>query len=568
MYNTIDLFAGAGGLSYGFLMTGMFRFVAAAEINENARNTYKKNIVKDNPDFEFIKNVVGYDFTALRDRISGGIDVVIGGPPCQGFSNANRQKNNLISMNNGLVKEYFRAIKEIKPKAFVMENVSMLSSTTHRFYESTRDNEEISALVKEGYEIPKRADSLLLSRREFEGIALADIPKVDLSRILIPEELYQFLNVLKKNLVNTKRLAPYLLKYSKKIVDSIDELNRRFEAGELSLLPIINEKLGIIGNAIDNCVNNSPLIGVSIESIKNANDSEKETIGNRTKEEFDEVFQNSLDYIVELQKLTMCVSEVKENGLIGEYAYSEERGLEFKVNSYSVIDYVNAILGNQYEQVGSTVNAEWFGVPQERRRYIIIGIRKDIYDNKDVAIKMPAEPTNYKAKTVKEAIYDLIPYDASTKLDKDTIPYKSDDCISEYAREMRKGSPGLKNHIATNTTETALRRFKKIKQGKNFHSLESADKTTYSKPERTQNTIYLKLDPTKPCGTVVNVRKSMWIHPTLNRAITVREAARLQSFPDRFEFEGTKDSQYQQVGNAVPPLLAKGIAELLLNVIC
>ena len=133
---------------------------------------------------------------------------------------------------------------------------------------------------------------------------------------------------------------------------------------------------------------------------------------------------------------------------------------------------------------------------------------------------------------------------------------------------MRKGSPGLKNHIATNTTETALSRFIKIKQGKNFHSLESADKTTYSKPERTQNTIYLKLDPTKPCGTVVNVRKSMWIHPTLNRAITVREAARLQSFPDLFEFEGTKDSQYQQVGNAVPPLLAKGIAELLLNVIC
>ena len=58
----------------------------------------------------------------------------------------------------------------------------------------------------------------------------------------------------------------------------------------------------------------------------------------------------------------------------------------------------------------------------------------------------------------------------------------------------------------------------------------------------------------------VNVRKSMWIHPNLNRAISVREAARLQSFPDSFVFVGTKDSQYQQVGNAVPPMLARAIA--------
>ena len=132
MYNTIDLFAGAGGLSYGYIMNGNYRIVAAAEINENARKTYRKNIIKDDNNFEFIENVVGYDFTSLNDAIRGGIDVVIGGPPCQGFSNANRQKSNLISMNNGLVKEFFRAIKEIQPKAFVMENVSMLSSDTHR----------------------------------------------------------------------------------------------------------------------------------------------------------------------------------------------------------------------------------------------------------------------------------------------------------------------------------------------------------------------------------------------------------------------------------------------------
>ena len=149
MFKTIDLFAGAGGLSLGFKMTGQFELVAAAEINENAKATYKKNLVKDNDNFTFIDNVIGYDFSQLNEDV-GGIDIVIGGPPCQGFSNANRQKNHLISMNNGLVKEYFRAIKEIKPKAFVMENVSMLRSDTHRFYESTKDNEEIEALSRCG----------------------------------------------------------------------------------------------------------------------------------------------------------------------------------------------------------------------------------------------------------------------------------------------------------------------------------------------------------------------------------------------------------------------------------
>ena len=94
MMKTIDLFAGAGGLSYGFEMTGKFKIVAAAEINANARRTYKKNIIDDDR-FEFIENVVDCDFSKLKERLGNDIEVVIGGPPCQGFSNANRKKNHL-----------------------------------------------------------------------------------------------------------------------------------------------------------------------------------------------------------------------------------------------------------------------------------------------------------------------------------------------------------------------------------------------------------------------------------------------------------------------------------------
>ena len=77
----------------------------------------------------------------------------------------------------------------------------------------------------------------------------------------------------------------------------------------------------------------------------------------------------------------------------------------------------------------------------------------------------------------------------------------------------------------------------------------------------------MRLKYNEPSGTVVNVRKSMWIHPELDRAISIREAARLQTFPDSFIFEGTKDSQYQQVGNAVPPYLAKAIAESVIGIL-
>ena len=112
MFNTIDLFAGAGGLSLGFIQTKNFDIKVAYEFNPAMQETYKKN----------------------HPGVDVFIDVVIGGPPCQGFSNANRQKNHAISQNNSLVKQYIRAILELKPKAFVMENVSMLRSDVHRFY--------------------------------------------------------------------------------------------------------------------------------------------------------------------------------------------------------------------------------------------------------------------------------------------------------------------------------------------------------------------------------------------------------------------------------------------------
>lgn len=103
IYNVIDLFAGAGGLSLGFKQTGQVKIVAAAENNLNARKTYKRNFKLA----RLYSDVRTIDYAELQDTV-GPVDIVIGGPPCQGFSNANRQHTTVISMNNRLVKEYVR----------------------------------------------------------------------------------------------------------------------------------------------------------------------------------------------------------------------------------------------------------------------------------------------------------------------------------------------------------------------------------------------------------------------------------------------------------------------------
>lgn len=519
MLKTIDLFAGAGGLSYGFESTGEFLIVAAAENNKNARKTYIENH-KGRNDIRMITDVRGYDFSALASEFDG-IDVVIGGPPCQGFSNANRQKNHIISMNNSLVKEYFRAIREIRPKAFVMENVSMLSSETHRFYDSTKDHNVVTELG-----VQMREDELVLSDSDYHGYSLMNIIEADeIADYKISDELFQLLNVLYKNRNNEERLRKYIDNKSKLIIDKIASQTEE-----------VKNNLGFLGQ-ISNLINT--------EQIRNC---------------FSELGQ-----FIKFQKTFRLKEELDSNEIIYEIKYDPETGkIIARVKSYSVIEYVNKILGDDYKKNNEVVNCLWFGVPQERRRFIMIGVRSDIIQQEE--IEMPKD-NGADIVTVGQAIEDLIDYEVN---EEDNEPEKilyssSTQNLSDYARIMREGSVGISNHIVPRSRDKAKARFAALKEGENFHNLDNGLKDNYAVPERTQNSIYLRLDRNRPSGTVINVRKSMWIHPTIDRAISVREAARLQSFPDRFVFKGTKDAQYQQVGNAVPPLMAKGIAETVLK---
>ena len=179
-------------------------------------------------------------------------------------------------------------------------------------------------------------------------------------------------------------------------------------------------------------------------------------------------------------------------------------------------------MGDDYKKNNEVVNSLWFGVPQERRRFIMIGVRSDIIRQEE--IEMPKD-NGADIVTVGQAIEDLIDYEVK---EEDNEPEKilyasSTQNLSDYARIMREGSVGISNHIVPRSRDKAKARFTALKEGENFHNLDNGLKDNYAVPERTQNSIYLRLDRNRPSGTVINVRKSMSIHPTIDRAISVRE---------------------------------------------
>lgn len=527
LYTVIDLFAGAGGLSLGFMQTQKYEIKAAFENSPHMQETYRKN----HPNVEVRGDVCAADYDEIK-RKYGEIDVVIGGPPCQGFSNANRQKNHAISQNNMLVKQYLRAILELKPKAFVMENVSMLKSEVHRFYMEKADID----IVKQ-YGIPVKNTPLCLLDEKYMFDGVFDILR-DPQRIadyIWEESDYFELNVIYKATKNTTKMQAALQKHKAKLEKIIKKHLEKQDAGH-----------------------------ITAESKKAFSAISDFYAGRLSAEEV----KLKIEPAVMLQRMLSKAQEIHANNLVVD-SYSLTKGVCANIQSFAVFDYLKNIfekMDDGYVTDSDTLCAADYGAPQKRMRFVVIGIKRSI-STKVALPKGRFDKDEYR--TVRDAIEDLADIEPFFDLDSDkdgiAIARKAD--LGELAESLRN-SDVLKNHIVTKTTDTAMKRFKALKQGENFHALdESLKSNTYTDASRTQNTIYLRLNYDEPSGTVVNVRKSMWIHPTLDRAISVREAARLQTFPDSFVFCGSKDKQYQQVGNAVPPIMAKSIAEKLAKIL-
>ncbi|MHA1167256.1 MAG: DNA cytosine methyltransferase, partial [Candidatus Hodarchaeales archaeon] len=207
-----------------------------------------------------------------------------------------------------------------------------------------------------------------------------------------------------------------------------------------------------------------------------------------------------------------------------------------------------------------------FGVPQMRKRLFFLGTRTDKEINFPKGRFFPP-PAGKKRKylTVWDAISDLPELQAGEKKEKYDKPPRN-----RYQKKMREGAgEELKNHLIVNHRPRIIERFKHIPQGGNM-----ADAPKELQPKKIYAARNRRLVSNKPSPTVTSHCLDELIHPFQHRAITPREAARLQSFPDDYEFTGPlvvfhsapEHDMYEQIGDSVPPLLAKSIGEMIIKI--
>ncbi|KAA9325168.1 DNA cytosine methyltransferase [Adhaeribacter soli] len=197
-----------------------------------------------------------------------------------------------------------------------------------------------------------------------------------------------------------------------------------------------------------------------------------------------------------------------------------------------------------------------YGVPQKRNRFFLIG------NNKGIDFDFPAPAS--KHITVGEAFADLPELCNGDQVQEK--PYKDLEVeLPEYVKLMRGKSKKCTQNLVSRNQDYVIERYSYIGPGQNWKAIPSHLMENYENTANCHSGIYKRLDPDQPAVVISNYRKNMLIHPFQDRGLSVREAARLQSFPDSFEFKGTLQHIQQQIGNAVPPLLAKAIFEQIIS---
>jgi DNA (cytosine-5)-methyltransferase 1 len=617
----LDLFAGAGGFSEGFLQAEygnkFYDFRLASDINENcelthlARYNYQLGM-----DAEFLRqDITEHNFIDnLLKKIKGQtIDVVCGGPPCQSFSLAGKRKK--FDKKDDLFAHYLNVIKHLRPKYFVMENVKgILTKESGKIKEMIL--QEIRSIIdlKEFHQLIHFVANLKKVNTENQFLLDCYLQRLNFEKA-VDKDLDTIRESYIQNIENKFRgLAPKIADYKTSKTDiNFSTIRHGFNllkrAKELACIrkKVIQEKNH---SDLDNDFF-APKFDEFLVSIE-PNNIIEEVHNAFQKLNPSNAFKNEIaDIILALE--------------IYNYSFDEcVQGLSEIAKKQNIENELNEILSHirlyNIDQPFVALASD-YGVPQNRERVLFIGCRKDQKLIKNV----PATVSQNEKVTVFEALYDLdfvgnddekfnyenidlkSKYNGTTEQMKGLLKKRSIDGKFDtkkgltYAEWSRKGRLNgrftnaknpfyvrnfeelenglthlvapLQNHKTSKQNNDVIKRLSVILETGNYDEAKEQLKIIGLNSEK-RNYNVLKADGQS--STIMTIADD-YIHYASPRALTVREMARLQSFDDSFVFQGKRSTggnkrkfevpQFTLVGNAVPPLMARAVAlEILKNI--
>lgn len=616
-FTFVDLFAGAGGFSEGFLQAEVnnkfFDFLLANDINDNCELTH---VVRYNHQLGLDAEFLCQDITEpkfldnLLAKVKGKtVDVVCGGPPCQSFSLAGKRKK--FDKKDDLFWHYLQVIKLLQPKYFVMENVKgILTKEGGKIKEQILDEIRSIVNIKEIPALITFVKGLKDSQPQHDFVLDRLIDRIRFEQLTDTA-----LATAKEEFIGTvdnafKTLSPKIIDYKtsktdERVLTIRHGLNLLARSKQLEIL-----QRSIIKEKDHNNVDSDFFVDAFTTFLA---ELEPEEIIRKIERAFD-ALSIPREFVADrrammqvlnvyVQSFDACLSSVKS--FCDKKQAVELDKLIDSIRLYRI-------------KAPFVANAANYGVPQNRERVLFIGCRRD----QTLIAEIPATVTEAEKVTVFEALHDLdfianddekynyenvdiaAQYNGSAKALKALIRSRAIDGkngkagVKTYADWSRQGRLGerynvlppfyvrsnealeqglkdhgkLHNHKTSNQNATVVKRLDLIRKAGDYKDSKAIlEKHGLTSEKRNYNV--LKPDGQSP--TVMTISDD-YIHYNAPRALTVREMARLQSFDDSFVFQGKRNTggdkrktevpQYTLVGNAVPPLLARAVAmELLKN---
>ena len=258
------------------------------------------------------------------------------------------------------------------------------------------------------------------------------------------------------------------------------------------------------------------------------------------------LFYQYLRFVEELKPKAILIENVK-NILVAKDGFAPQA--------------ITSILNDLgYNVSCSIVCAADYGVPQLRERAIFVALKRE-YGTFDFST---LEQFKLPQVTVHEAISDIATIEESAMQEKPGSVFTLGEPESDHQKNMRTNEGLLHNHLIYYPNDSVQKKISYVPQGGNWRFV---PKELFPSERTNRYTNYLRrLNCASPSITI-DTGHRVYFHPTFNRVPTVRESARIQSFPDSFIFTGSKGQQLKQVGNAVPPLMAKALAKAIINTI-